>query len=77
MMETGAELAGLAVVRGRLLMRGFGGRFLGSVFAGGADLTALAGAQAVVVHSACAVAQALVAAAPVRPLRERSWTAFY
>lgn len=76
-METGAELAGLAVVRGRLIMRGSGGHFAGSVVAGGADLSAVGGARAILVHSACAVEQALAAAAPARPLKERSWATLY
>jgi hypothetical protein len=76
-METGARLSGLAVVRGRLIMRGAGGSFVGSVLAGGAELSALSGSQAGLVHSPCAVQQALLAAAPAMPLTERSWTALY
>jgi hypothetical protein len=76
-METGARLTGLAVVRGKLTMRGAGGSFAGSVLAGGAELSALGGSLASLVHSQCAVEQALLAAAPARPLSERSWTALY
>lgn len=76
-METGVRLSGLAVVRGRLIMRGAGGSFVGSVLAGGAELSALSGSQAGLVHSPCAVERALLAAAPAKPLTERSWTALY
>ncbi len=73
----GAELQGLVVVRGRLVIRGAGGRIVGAVLAGGADLSAFAGAQAAVLHSGCAVEEALVTAAPARALGERSWAAIY
>jgi hypothetical protein len=76
-VESGAQLTGLVVVRGRLIVRGAGGSFLGSVLAGEAELSALGGSQATVLHSHCAVEQALAAAAPARRLRERSWTALY
>ena len=76
-VESGARLAGLVVVRGRLIMRGAGGSLAGAVVAGGADLSALSGAQAAVLHSPCAVVQAVAATAPARALRERSWTALY
>ena len=77
LIETGARLTGLVVVRGRLIMRGAGGRIAGSAIAGGADLSAFPGAQSALVYSQCAVDRALAAAAPARPLRERSWTAIY
>ena len=76
-LETGARLAGLVVVRGTLVMRGAGGRIEGSVLASGADLSAFTGAQSALVYSQCAADRALAAAAPARPLRERSWTALY
>jgi hypothetical protein len=76
-VESGAELTGLVVVRGRLIMRGAGGTIQGSVIAGAADLAALGRARAALVYSRCAVEQAAAAAAPARPLRERSWTAVY
>jgi hypothetical protein len=76
-LETGAQLSGVALVRGSLIMRGAGGRFAGSVVARGADLSVSGGATATLVYSGCAVGQALSAAAPARPLRERAWTAIY
>jgi len=76
-VQSGAQLTGIVVVRGRLIMRGAGGTIRGSVLVGSADLAALSGARASLVYSGCAVRQALAAAAPARPLRERSWTALY
>jgi len=65
------------VVRGTLIVRGAGGSFLGSVLAGKVELSAVGSSRAAVLHSRCAVEQALIAAAPARRLRERSWTASY
>ena len=76
-VESGARLTGLVVVRGRLIMRGAGGSLTGSVLSRGADLSALGGVGAAIVHSQCASERALAAAAPVKLLRERSWTALY
>lgn len=76
-VESGAQLTGLVVVRGKLTIRGAGGTIRGAVIAGSADLAALGGAPASLLYSHCAVQQALAAAAPARPLRERSWTAVY
>ncbi len=76
-VETGAQLGGLVVVRGRLIMRGAGGTIVGSVVASGADLAAMRGAGALVSYSGCRVEEALAAAAPARPLRERWWSAVY
>ncbi|MGA2382205.1 MAG: hypothetical protein ABSG61_02115 [Gemmatimonadales bacterium] len=76
-VESGAQLTGLVVVRGRLIVRGAGATIVGAVLAGGAELSALDGARANLLHSSCAVEQALAAAAPARRLGERSWTALY
>ena len=76
-VESGAQLAGLVVVRGKLIVRGAGGSVRGTVLAGGADFSAFAGARAALVSSHCSVEKALEAAALARPLRERSWTALY
>jgi len=76
-MEAGTQLSGLVVVRGRLIVRAAGGVIRGAALVAGADLAALGGAGAGIVHSRCLVEQALAAAAPARPLLERSWTAIY
>jgi len=77
LIEAGARFAGLAVVRGRLIMRGSGGSIAGSVIAGGADLSALGEAHATLVFNPCAIGSALGAAAPAQALPERSWVAIY
>jgi hypothetical protein len=76
-IESGARFTGLIVVRGSLIMRGVGGTIVGTAIVGGADLAALAGAKANLVYSTCAVDQALLLAAPARPLGERAWMVEY
>jgi hypothetical protein len=76
-LETGSQLAGLVVVRGRLVLRGAGATIRGAAIVGSADLSALGGMHATLVHSDCAALQALQLAAPAQPLEERAWTVVY
>ncbi len=77
-LDGGAEFAGLVVARGRLSLRGGGGKIMGAAVAAGASVGWPAGGgPAAVVHSGCVLRQ--VAASTARPQRlaERSWAAIF
>jgi hypothetical protein len=70
----GAEFFGLVVVRGTLRMAGSGGRLIGGVAAGAADLAPGGPANSTgITYSSCAVSRALRQIIRIRRVRERSW----
>lgn len=77
-VDGGAKLFGIVAVRGRLTIRGAGGRITGAVLAGGAEVGSGPGqGPAIVAYSGCAVRLALAAAGLARPLRQRAWGYLY
>jgi len=77
-LEGGATFVGVVVTRGRLTIRGAGGRILGAAVAASADLSASSeGESAAVVYSGCAVRRVMAVAARPRPLLERSWATIF
>jgi len=77
-LEGGATFVGAVVTRGRLAIRGAGGRILGAAVAATAELGASSeGESAAVVYSGCVVRRVLAATARPRPLLERSWATIF
>lgn len=72
-LRGGAQIVGMALVKGRLVFDGAGGRVVGGVVAGSLELGpgALPGSGAVA-FSRCAEEAALLARAPVQPLPKRA-----
>ena len=70
----GAEFYGLVVVRGTLRMSGSGGRLIGGVEAGAADLAPGGPANSTgITYSSCAVSRVLRQNSRLRRIRERFW----
>jgi len=70
----GAEFYGPVVVRGTLRMTGMGGRLVGGVEAGAADLAPGGAAGSTgITYSSCAVSRVLRQNPGLRRVRERSW----
>ena len=76
-VDGGFTFDGPVLVGGRLIVQGAGARFRGSVRARSAALTPSAAGSAEFVFSRCALDDALLANAPVRPLGERAWAELY
>jgi len=76
-VEGGFTFYGPVVVRGRLTMRGGGGRLTGGVEASSAVLLPGEAGSAEIGFSRCAVANALLSRAPAIPLAERSWAELF
>jgi hypothetical protein len=74
----GAEFYGPVIVKGSLRTTGAGARFIGGVMAANVELDPDADpGNAVIAYSSCALATALQASAPGRPVRERSWAEIF
>jgi hypothetical protein len=76
-VDGGFAFYGPVVVRGQLIVRGGGGRFLGAVKASQASLLPSGAGSAEVAFSGCAVSSALLARAPATPLPTRSWAQLF
>ena len=77
-LEGGATFVGVVVTRGRLTIRGAGGRILGGTVVASAELGASAdGESAAVAYSGCVVRRIVARTGRAYPLPERSWAAIF